>query len=204
MVLDVILIVLLLIMAIYGYVKGFIKIIAKLVSVIVAFVLAYLLANMVGDFIQTTSFGNSIKTSIESNILYKFDTIEQNMIVEMLNDNLIANEQSQIANKIIRYVFTGMGFIVTFVLIRIVLWIVQKILEGIFELPVLKTFNKLGGVIVSVVVFVIEISIILAIINSLSSIEFMNGAVNLIRSSIITKAIYENNVFTSIIFSKII
>ena len=100
--------------------------------------------------------------------------------------------------------FIGIGFISVFVVSRIVIFIVQKILESIFELPVLKTFNKLGGVIASALLFLIEVSIILAIVKSISSLNFMSGTINFIQSSVITKVLYDHNIFTNIILSKII
>ena len=80
----------------------------------------------------------------------------------------------------------------------------QKILESIFELPALKEFNKLGGIITAAVLFIIEISIILAAIQSISSLSFMAKVVNTIQTSVITRILYEHNIFTNIILSKII
>lgn len=203
MILDIILIILFVLMMLYGYKKGCIGIVAKLVSLIVAFMLAYLLAQTVGGYIAGTSLGENIQNTIESKVVGELDSSEEFTVISMIQDKLgLANEQA-IAGKIISYVFTGFGFITVFILARIVLWIAQKILEGIFELPVLKAFNKLGGVITAAILFIIEISIILAVIKSISTLTFMTGVVNTIYSSVITKAIYDHNIFTNIILSKI-
>lgn len=204
MMLDIILIVLFVLMMIYGYMKGCIKIVAKLVSATVALVLAYLLAITVGEYISCTSFGDNIQTSIESNVLNQLNENENSAIILMLQQKFDAENEQSLIQKIIDYVFVGIGFVVVFVVVRIALWIAQKILENIFELPVLRTFNKLGGLITSAVLFVIEISIILAVIKSVSAIAFMNGVVNLIQSSVITKALYDHNIFTNLILSKIL
>lgn len=204
MVLDIILITLLVFIMIYGYWKGCIKIVARLVSLILAFVLAYLLASTVGGYIADTSIGMEIKTGIESSILEKLYSSEQMTVISMIQEKLGIQNENELTIKIIDYVFTGIGFVIVFVVARIVLWIAQHILENIFELPVLKTFNKLGGVIASVVIYIIEISIILAVIKSISTISFMSGAVNVIQSSVITKMLYDHNIITNIILSKII
>lgn len=203
MVLDIILIILIIFMMLYGYKKGCINIAAKLVSLIAAFVIAYLLAGTAGDYIENTSWGNNIKNSIEINIQEQLNNVEKNTIVSMIQNKLNIDNQNDILGKAVNYVFTGIGFVSVFVVARIVLWIAQKILESIFELPVLRTFNKLGGVIASTLLFIIEISIILAIIKSLSSISIMSNAVNFIQSSVITKALYDHNIFTNLILSKI-
>ncbi len=204
MILDVIVIVLFVLMMIYGYKKGCISIVAKLISVIVALVLAYFLANTVGGYIETTEIGIKITTSIEKVVADEFSKSQESTIIAALQDKLNITNEKDIIQKIIDYVFIGIGFIAVFVISRLVLWIAEKILESIFELPILKTFNKLGGVITSAVLFLVEISILLAIIKSLSAIAFIGGVVNVIESSVITKTLYDHNIFTSLILSKII
>ena len=204
MILDIILIVLFVLMMIYGYVKGCIGIVARLVSLVVAFILAYLLAETVGNYISITTLGESIRVSIESNILEKLITSENSSIVFFVQEKLGLENEQAVVEKIIQYVFIGIGFVSVFVVTRLVLWIAQKILENIFELPVLKMFNKLGGVIASAVLFVIEVSIILAIIKSVSALAFMNTVINFIQSSVIIKALYDHNIVTNLILSKII
>lgn len=204
MVLDIVLIILLGLMMVYGYLKGCIGIVARLVSVALAFVLAYMLASTVGNYIESTSLGISIKTSIESGFVNELNNAEQTTVISFMQDKLGYTDKNSISEKVVDYVFTGVGFVTVFVASRIVLWIAQKILESIFELPVLKTFNKLGGVITATVLFIVEISIILAVIKSISTISFMNNAVNIIQSSVITKALYDHNIFTNLILNKII
>ena len=204
MILDIIVIVFLILLMIYGYCKGFIKIIAKIVSVIIAFVLAYFLADTVGNYIESTKVGIQVKTSMEELILNEMNKEVDVTAMSLVQEKFNILKAEDVATKIIEYVFVGMGFVTVFVISRIVLWIGQKILESIFELPVLKTFNKLGGVIASVVLFLIELSIILAVISSLSTISIMTGVVNVIKSSVITKALYEHNIFADLILAKII
>lgn len=204
MVLDIIVIVFFALMIIYGYSKGCISIVAKLVSVIIAFVLAYFLADTVGNYIESTKVGVQIKTSVEEVVLNEMNNIQDETVISLIQEKLNILNTEDVATKIINYVFVGLGFVVVFVLARIILWIAQKILESIFDLPVLKTFNKLGGVIASVVLFLLEISIILAIINSLSTMSFMSSIVDVIKSSVITKVLYEHNIFANLILTKII
>lgn len=224
MILDVILVILFLLMLLYGYKKGCIGIVANLVSLIVAFVLAYLLAGAMGEYIANTGWGKNIQNGISSKFLEQeqiedketkneMDLVETNQDENTsINDNKITVIQNDViedvknsaVNKITGYVFTGLGFVIVFVAARIVLWLAQKILEGIFELPVLKAFNKFGGIITAALIFIIEVSVILAVIKSISAMTFMTGTINVIQSSIITKVLYEHNIVANIILSKII
>lgn len=200
MILDIIIIILFALMLLYGYKKGCIGIVAKLVSMILALVIAYLLAGKVATYIEHTSFGKDMKIGIETKIL---NTIT-NKDAETAEIQEHFMSEHNVPQKIIEYVFIGIGFAVTFVITRLVLWLAEKILESIFELPVLKTFNKLGGILTAGILFVIELNIFLAVIKSLSTLNFMNSVVNIIGQSVITKAMYNHNIFTSLILSKVI
>lgn len=204
MILDIILIALFVFMMLYGYKKGCIGIVAKLVSLIIAFILAYFLAETIGGYIAETDFGGKIAESIESTVVVNLNNAQESSVISFLQDKLELADESSIMDKILNYVFTGIGFVCVFVVVRIVLWIAQKILENIFELPVLKTFNKLGGVIASTVLFLIEVSILLAVIKSISSLDFMQSIVKIVQSSVITKTLYDHNIITTLILSKIV
>lgn len=204
MILDIILMLLFICIILYGYKKGAIGIIAKLVSVILSLVLAYLLADVVGEYISKTSFGINLQTSLTNTITDKLNTSNYSEVVLKIQETIGNSMENEITLKIVRYIFTGVGFAAVFVIARIVLWIAQKILESIFELPVLKTFNKFGGVIASAILFIIELSIILAVIRAVSPLTFMNKVVSTIDSSLITKTIYHNNVITNLIITKLI
>lgn len=204
MILDIILMVLFICIMLYGYKKGAVGIIAKLVTVVLSFAVAYLFAETLGEYISKTSFGINLQTNITNAISDKLNPsndTENFLKIQETMENTVENEMIL---KICHYIFTGMGFAVVFVISRIVLWIAQKILESIFELPVLKAFNKLGGIIASVVLFVIELSIILGIIKVISGLQFMNTVVNIINSSVITKAIYNHNIIANLILTRLI
>jgi len=204
MVIDIILIVLFVLMVLHGYNKGFIGIVTKLVSLIIALVLAYFLAETVGNYVAETSMGETIKTGIEGAISDKLETVEKNETINMLQEKLNFKNVTELKENITNYAYTGVGFIIVFVVSRIILWIVQKVFEKIFDLPVLKTFNKLGGIIAATVLFVIEVSTILAVIKSLSTLQFMTSVIRFIESSVITKLLYDHNIVASLILSKIL
>lgn len=203
MILDIVISVLLIFMIIYGYNKGCINIVAKLVSVVLAFVLAYILAAQSGEYIAHTQFGAKIQTSIQNTIEMGLSEVGKEGIIAVVKEKFSLNDDKVLVDKIIDYVFIGIGFITIFVLARIVLWIGQKMLENIFELPVLRTFNKLGGAITATILYIIEINMVLAVINMLTTFAFMDGVVEVIQSSVITRFIYEHNICTKIILSKI-
>ena len=204
MVIDVILIILFVLMIVYGYKKGCIALASKLASLVIAFILAYALAKVTGAFILETNIGVHIKGAIESKVLGELQGAETEQIILALQEQFGLPASQLLSDKVVSYVFTGIGFITIFILARIVLWIAEKILESIFELPVLKTFNKLGGVIIAGALMIIEISIILAVIKSMSTLTFMTGIINVINNSVIVKILYAHNIVTNLFMNIIL
>jgi len=204
MILDIILIILFICIILYGYKKGAVGIIAKLVTVILSFAIAYLLAETVGEYISKTSLGIKIQTSITTTISDRLNAQSDSGIIIKIQEMLKSSSESELTSKTVEYIFVGIGFMSVFIVSRLVLWIAQKILESIFELPVLKTLNKLGGIIASVLLFIIELSIMLTIIKAISTLSFMNAVVNIIDKSVICKAIYNHNIVTDLIVTKFI
>lgn len=203
MVLDIILVIIGIVMMLYGYKKGCISIVFKLVSLIIAFALAYFLADTIGQYVQNTSVGTKIEIAIQNAVSDTINNTDTLTHITTLQDKLNV-EDNNLLKGILEYVFWGIGFAITFILARVILFIAQKIIEKVFDLPLLKTFNNLAGLIASVVIFLIEVSIIFAIIESLSGLEFMSKLVNTIQSSVITKWLYDHNIITNIILKKII
>lgn len=220
MLIDIILVLILLISVLIGYKKGFIKILAGLISFILAFVLAYMLSGMAAEYIKTTKIGSNIKTTIETSVgdylnVKQEDKIEIKQeekskkidiinIIEQNAEEKIEQGKASIIEKVTDYVFVGIGFASVFVLVKIVLLIVFFVLQKIFELPVLKSFNKLGGISVQVILTLLKISLVLAVLNFMSPMEFIQGIIAKIDSSVITKILYNHNIIADIILKKVI
>ena len=220
MLIDIILILILLISVLIGYKKGFIKILAGLISFILAFVLAYMLSGMAAEYIKTTKIGSNIKTTIETSVgdylnVKQEDKIEIEQeekskkldiinIIEKNAEEKIEQGKVNIIEKVTNYVFVAIGFLAVFVLVKIVLLIVFFVLQKIFELPVLKSFNKLGGIGVELIVTFLKIALVLAILKLMSPIEFIQGIIAKIDSSVITKILYNHNIIADIILKKVI
>ena len=204
MIVDIIIIVLFILMIIYGYVKGCVNIVMKLVSLILSFVAAYYLGGVVGNFIKTTDFGQRIQNVVQSSVSNGLIDTTENSVISMIQQSIGEMGGVEISNTLTNYIFMGIGFVLVFILARIAFTIIKNILENVFDLPVLRVFNRLGGVIVSAILFIIEISIILAIIKSVSALSFMARTISIIDDSLIIKTLYEHNIVTNLLMAKII
>lgn len=218
MIIDIVVVALFVIGIIVGYKKGFAKIVLKLVGFILALVLAYLFCNSVAKYIYNdTGIGEKLSESIEQNLNGYINNKKEETNVDDYYENiesfLTTSEKqnikqdttmvTKVADKISMYIIKGAAFILILIVVNLCVFILSLIFEGIFSLPVLKTFNKTGGCIVSFVLTLLKLWIILGILSLLSSIGIIDSVIKQINNSVITNWLYNNNILMSVILKSI-
>ena len=210
LILDIIVLAILGLSIFLGYKKGLIGVIFSLCAVIIAIILTVILAKPVTDLvINNTQLDDNIKNAIiENGLLEKNEDASEdgsingyiekyitNSIKEGVN-NTIENNAQAVAEKVVAIIVT----IGLFIVLRIALILIKFIAEGIAELPVVKQFNELGGILYGILRGIIVIYVFFAIcffIVSISNSEFITTAIN---TSLLSKFLYNNNIILSIIF----
>lgn len=222
MIIDIIIVALFLGAAGIGYNKGGLKLIASFGTFIVAFIAAYLLANTTGMALKKTEIGATASKTIKASLVNVLDlTKGENPVAGVVTDiasnipvggdiiqklvNKINKELQGssvvLANKVVNYLFIGIGFMIIFITAKIVLSVVFFILELIFELPLLKEMNKLIGLGLESGFMLIKIWMVFGLISFMSPIDFMAKAVKLLNDTVLAKLIYDNNWLLSFIIS---
>lgn len=193
------------------YKKGLVKLAVGLVAVLVSIILALLLYKPVSNLIiEKTEIDNKIENAIIENFTAKEDNeaevddsgfmkyIEQYVddTVNKTKNEIVTEAAGTIAVKVI-----NIGVIILiFVVARLILILLTFITDLITELPIIKQFNEIGGVLYGVVKALLIIYVILAIAFFL---VYVTGNVTIseaISSSYITKFFYNNNILLNIIF----
>lgn len=193
------------------YKKGLVKLAVGLVAVLVSIILALLLYKPVsGLIIEKTEIDNKIENAIIENFTTKQDNevevddsgfmkyVEQYVddTVNKTKNEIVTEAAGTIAVKVI-----NIGVIILiFVVARLILILLTFITDLITELPIIKQFNEIGGVLYGVVKALLIIYVILAIAFFL---VYVTGNVTIseaISSSYITKFFYNNNILLNIIF----
>ena len=193
------------------YKKGLVKLAVGLVAVLVSIILALLLYKPVSNLIiEKTEIDNKIENAIIGNFTTKQDNevevddsgfmkyIEQYVddTVNKTKNEIVTEAAGTIAVKVI-----NIGVIILiFVVARLILILLTFITDLITELPIIKQFNEIGGVLYGVVKALLIIYVILAIAFFL---VYVTGNVTIseaISSSYITKFFYNNNILLNIIF----
>ena len=213
-IIDIILIALMAISIFLGYKKGLVKVAVKLCAFIIAVIVTIVtlifykpVSNLI---INNTGIDEKIQSIIIENgtkELEEADEEEKKNLLESMQSyvgNAIAETQNEIVESVAQELSVRLIDILSmvglFIATRIVLILLVLVSDLITNIPIIKQFNELGGVIYGVIRGLAVIYVILAIVFLIVSMNANSGIVNIINSSIITKFMYQNNILLHIIF----
>lgn len=220
MVIDLIIIVIIALCIILGYKRGLIGVAFKFLSFIIALILSIILYEPVANYIiYNTTIDEKIEETIIQNIdAERFQTNEEGtiekgesntpqVIIDYINETIVEtanNAKSEIvdivAEKLSVTAIKIISIIGIFVIIRIVLIILNAVADLVAKIPVIKQFNKLGGVIYGVLEGMLIIYIILALCSIIAPLITNFAIVESINTSFIGKMMYNNNILLKLMF----
>jgi lysylphosphatidylglycerol synthetase-like protein (DUF2156 family) len=204
-VIDIILLAILMLTIFMGYKKGLVKVIFKVFAFLVALIVTIFLYKPVTNIvINNTELDEKI-----ANIIIEKGTVENDDATESNSvDKYIENTKNDIQNGIVNSAAVTISvnlvsiivMIALFIVVRIALIFVGFFANSLAELPIVKQFNKAGGIAYGALQGIVIILAILAIIYFISSTTKDSNIVSIINTSFITKIIYYNNPILNIIF----
>lgn len=210
-ILDIIIIAIIAISIFLGYKKGLIKVAVKLFAFLIAIIVSLMFYKPVTNIIiNNTEIDENIEKAIiengtkkieESNEEEKNNFLEEmqqyigNAVTQTQNE-IVENAAKEISIKLINIIAIVGLFIGT----RLILILLTFISDLITNLPIIKQFNKIGGIIYGAIRGLVLIYAILAIAYLVVSISANNTVYNAINSTIITQFMYKNNILLNIIF----
>lgn len=209
-ILDIILIAIMAISIFFGYKRGLVKVAVKLCALLVAIAVSIVFYKPVSDLIiENTQFDETIENIIIENGTEKLE--ENNVEQENLLQNMqeyVGNTITQTKNEIVENaakeisirLINIMVIVALFIGTRLLLVLLVLISDLITNIPIIKQFNELGGILYGVIRGVAVIYLLLAIVFLIVSVTANSNILNIINSSIITKFMYENNILLNIIF----
>lgn len=149
-VIDIILVAIILLSAFLGYKKGLVKLGAKLFAGIIAIIVTIIVYKPVSEMvINNTPIDEKIKDAIIQNTTNVIDENEQiqNDITNQLENNILPEQAENIARNIV-YAATA---VVLFIVVKIILSIIISLMDFVANLPILKQFNEIGGIVYGIV-----------------------------------------------------
>ncbi len=209
---DLIIIGILMLCIFLGYKRGLTGSLLKIVTFVLALIIAFILFKPVSNFIiNNTQLDEKLESSIKSMFLeVEENDMESNMPTVMIDyiNKVIENATNdakttviETASRDVAISIINLGVaIAVYLIARIILVFVKGIAGLITKLPVIKQFDKLGGIIFGLLKSLVIIYVILAIISFVSPIITDSGVIDSINQSFIGKGMYNNNLLLEIIF----
>ena len=200
-----------------GYRKGLIGVAFKIASFIIAIIITLILFKPISNYIiNNTEFAQTI----ENTIVQKLSTAEiENGQIKQENSNLpevivnyinvgLQDTVNEAKDSIVKMVARNLAetiidiivIIGLFIITRLLLLFAKAILEAISEIPIIKQFNKAGGILYGILRGLLLIYLTLAIISLILPMLDKTAILNIINNSILTKVLYNNNIILMIFF----
>ena len=197
----------------FGYKKGLVGVAFSIVSFIVSIVIAFILFTPISNFIiNNTQIDNKIETIVmkkfsdETNAKVEINKEDINNTSEIVVNyiNEYANEVKDSGSKIIgqrvaKAVIDLVSMIVVFIVTKIVLLLFKSIIEGIAKLPLIKQFDKAGGIVYGTLKGIVIIYVILAIISLIAPLSSSASLIEMINNSYLGGVMYNNNLLLKMI-----
>lgn len=216
-IIDLILIGIILLSTFLGYKKGLIGVAFKIVSFIIALIVTLILFKPISNYIITnTELANTIEntiveklstTQIEEGKIKEESTDLPNVVVDYINGGIQAgvNQAKDSVVKVVAHNLTetAISIIVMigiFIITRLILLFAKAILDAVSEIPIVKQFNEVGGIIYGIIRAILLIYVILAIISLIAPMLDKTMILSAINNSILTKILYNNNIILMIFF----
>lgn len=198
MVLDLIVILVIALFTFIGYKQGLVKTAIKILAFFIALFIAISFYKVVGNIvIEKTGFDEKIEEKIVSKVLP--ENYEEK--VEILPDSLVKTGEQSIndfAKMISHRIIYIIVFIILFLGIKIILRFVTILADLITKLPIIKQFDKTGGLIYGLAKGFLIVTVIFAII-SLISPMIDTKYTDMINKSYISKTLYNHNLIIGLI-----
>ncbi len=200
-----------------GYKQGLIGVIFKIVAFIIAILITLILYKPVANLIiQNTTWDDKIEATIyeklsgtnieEGQKLEKEQTELPGMVVNYINDGIettVKQAKDNVAEMVAKNLTTSIIQIITMLVIftvtRLLLLFAKVLLETLSELPIVKQFNEIGGLLYGILRGLVILYAILALASVILPMVGQTTILEQIDHTLITKFLYNYN-FILILF----
>lgn len=207
-IIDIVIVVVILLCIISGYKKGLIGMAFSIASFFIAIIIAFILFNPIANLIiEHTQLDETIQNAIITNFSSETGETTENENMPDMVMNYIEERTNEVKNmgveaaaiSLSQLSIKALSFIGIYIVAKIVLALFGKIADLIAKLPLLKQFNKAGGLIIGILKGLIIVYVILAILLLVMPLFANAGLYEAINDSFITKMMFNNNILLKII-----
>lgn len=213
-IIDIIILLVLGVTIFLGYRKGLIGVAFSICSFLISLLIAFLLYSPVSNFIiNNTTIDDTIQQVIiekltgESKEQTKEDEIEEINASKVIT-NYIDDYTSEIKDvgirsislKLTTTIINVISIIVIFIITKFILFFFRKIADGIASIPIIKQFNKAGGILYGTLKGLLILYVLFAVISLISPMIADTGFINMIDQSFVGGFLYNENLLLKMIF----
>ena len=200
MIINLVIIGLLIIFVIVGFIKGFIKQLLGIAGTILALVLAALFCRPLVDIVRynTPVFSglqdwiSGILPSIDKSVIESYPAFLQNIFAPILEDSATAIET--VSESLTVIILSAAAFVLISVVVRIVVFVLGKLLSAIINKTPLSAINRLLGAAVGFAKGVLFISALL-FIAEVTIVPLVPSVAEAVDKSVIAKMLMDFNVY---------
>ncbi len=207
-------------------IRGFFKASRAIVSLVLTAILLTSMQPVVLTFLQSSALGNNIREIVAENVEKSYkkeqlpeDTDTTDTETSLMICNKLAlpgfisegiensiKQMSEVKNNVMELICDAvtlcvmkiLSVVLLFILVRIFVFLILKLMESLFGLPGLKTVNKTLGALVGVFNAVLAVYILCAAISLLAPMETLPKIQSTVDSTLLLKYFYNNNVLLSL------
>lgn len=204
----------------WGYRKGLVSVVFKIITFLVSLIIVFVLYKPVSEsIIKNTELdeklaialadnltgatikedSNEVFVAEESTVSKGMEELIQSFVNEALNESPL-DPVAYVSEKVSVFMIQTGTFLVLFMLSRFILLFVRFAAELIANLPIIKMFNKSGGLIYGVLKGFFIVYLILAIFSLISPIIYEFGIIQAIQDSALGRGMFDNNLILNIFF----
>lgn len=189
-IIDIILLAILLLSAFLGYKKGLVKLGTRLFAGIIAIIVTIIIYRPVsGMIINNTQIDEKIENIVLENTPSLINKEEQ-------TENIVSNIENQIVSEQAKNISVGIVYAITaivlFIVVKIALSIVISLMDFVANLPILKQFNEIGGIIYGIIRGILIVGVIVLLMGVFVKINPESTLSKQIDNSHLTKIVYKN------------
>lgn len=196
-----------------GYKKGLMKVAINFIAIFLSIILALILYKPVANFIvNNTELDEKINSGVYEKIkdedFYNLsdEAKDKNGLLQIsdkyINEAIQSSKDNvaqYVSDRITETIINGIAFVIVVIALRVVLILLYLLSDVIGTLPIIKQFNKSGGILYGVIEGLFFINLVFAILYVLNPV-CLNGKIDeAVQKSNLGKLAYNDNIIINMI-----
>ena len=225
-ILDAILVLIVIFCVAYSAKRGFFKASKNIITLILTVTLLASMQGIMLEILQNSPIGDNVKQMVSRNITktYEKEQLPENVDTTDTEQSLLVCESlplpdflknsiedsieamSEVKNNVMEVITDSvtdlimriLAILMLFVLVKVFVFLVVKILDSLFGLPGLRTVNKSLGAVIGVVNAMLTIYIICGLVSLFTPMESLAVVDSAIGETMLLKYFYDSNLLLSL------